>query len=223
MTFEIIPNWHPIFVHFTVALFSVATALFLVERIFLKTSEYKERCLLIARCNLWIGSVITIGTILAGWYAYNTVSHDAPSHAAMTLHRNWALSTASLIAVMALWAFISRNKKDVSISFMLCQIITSLFLLVTAYLGGEAVYRYGLGVISLPQSESNESGHGGHSHQHHDEGDAKNSDQEDKKSGDLNKRKIHKKVIKNIPEQINSTIAIESDEKKGHHNHNHKN
>lgn len=36
----------------------------------------------------------TIGTVLAGWYAYNTVPHTALSHAAMTDHRNWALSTA---------------------------------------------------------------------------------------------------------------------------------
>lgn len=99
MDFEIIPNWHPILVHFTIGLLSISALLYLAGLV-LK----KENLLIAARWNLWIGTTITVGTVLAGLYAYNTVAHDAPSHAAMTDHRNWALVTAGTFVLLALWA-----------------------------------------------------------------------------------------------------------------------
>ena len=39
---EIIPNWHPVFVHFTVALLSVAVALYLLVRILPGASVRQE-------------------------------------------------------------------------------------------------------------------------------------------------------------------------------------
>lgn len=90
MDMEIIANYHPIFVHFTTGLLSTAALLYLAHSI-LK----KENLLIAARWNLWIGAVATAGTIISRFDAYNTVSHDATSHAAMTDHRNWAVSAAA--------------------------------------------------------------------------------------------------------------------------------
>ena len=83
---EVIPNWHPIFVHFTIGLLLVSTLLYVVG-FTLKC----ENLLIAARLNLWLGSLITIATVLAGLNAYNTVAHDSASHLAMTDHRNWAI------------------------------------------------------------------------------------------------------------------------------------
>jgi len=58
----------------------------------------------VANWSLWSGCLVTIGTVFAGWYAYNTVAHDQSSHAAMTLHRDWALATASLFLILGLTA-----------------------------------------------------------------------------------------------------------------------
>ena len=93
MDIEIIPNWHPILVHFTVALLSISGLLYLAGRA-LKNANL----LLVARWNLWIGAIITIGTVLAGFYAYNTVAHDAPSHAAMTDHKTGRWSRQRYLA-----------------------------------------------------------------------------------------------------------------------------
>ncbi|PJF38377.1 MAG: hypothetical protein CUN55_17455, partial [Phototrophicales bacterium] len=41
----------------------------------------KENLLIVARWNLWIGSILTIGTVIAGFDTYNSVGHDAASHA----------------------------------------------------------------------------------------------------------------------------------------------
>ncbi len=150
--FEIIPNWHPIFVHFTVALFTVATALYLASQL-LSDITLKEQWATVARWNLWIGMGLTVITVLSGVYAYNTVAHDAPSHLAMTDHRNWAIATAALFASATLWSiFIYRSGKGVSSMFLLLLLIASLSLASTAWRGGEVVYRYGLGVMSLPNT-----------------------------------------------------------------------
>lgn len=48
---EIIPNWHPIFVHFTVALFSVATGLYALS-LLVSNIQLKEQWRIVARWNL---------------------------------------------------------------------------------------------------------------------------------------------------------------------------
>jgi len=160
--FEILPNFHPILVHFTVALFSVATALFMVLVIAKKMlpEKIKEQCWIVAHWNLWLAAGITLATILAGHHAYNTVAHDAPSHAAMTDHRNWAAATFILIAILAGWATrLYHQKERVSLIFISALLITQLALLSTAWRGGELVYRYGLGVLSLPAVEMGDHDH----------------------------------------------------------------
>lgn len=116
-----------------------------------------------ARWCLWVGALITILTVFAGLYAFNTVQHDANSHAAMHEHRNWAFPTATAILIIACWAFLQHIlKKTVTLTFLIVLLMTEGALMSTAWHGSELVYRYGLGVMSLP-----EDGHIGHQHHHH--------------------------------------------------------
>ena len=161
---EIIPNLHPVFVHFTVALLSLSTGLFILLHLFGShlPEGLRQQLRTVARWNLWLGAGITLITVAAGFYAYNTVAHDAPSHAAMTDHRNWALVTAPLFIAIALWSmiYVWRGRQLGSL-FIVVLLIAQVLLLSTAWRGGEVVYRYGLGVMSLPQSEGV-----GHAHAH---------------------------------------------------------
>jgi uncharacterized membrane protein len=159
---EIIPNWHPIFVHFTVGLLSISVFFYLLAFISnyltLVPNKVRSELEIVARWCLWSGAFITIGTVLAGFYAYNTVNHDTPSHMAMTNHRNWAIATAVVAILIALWSVWRHHKqKASSISFILALLIMQGLLLSAAWRGGEIVYRYGLGVMSLPNiaNESN--------------------------------------------------------------------
>ncbi len=168
MNIEIIPNWHPIFVHFTVGLLSISALLYLAG-----LTLKKQNLLIAARWNLWIGAAMTVGTVLAGLYAYSSVAHDGPSHAAMTDHRNWALPTAGIFAALALWAaWTQRGAKVVSPVFVAAMLLASGLLAVTGYKGGEAVYRHGIGVMRMPEVQG-DGGHGSHSHgdmpEHHQE------------------------------------------------------
>ena len=177
MMFEIIPNWHPIFVHFTVALLSLSVGLFVVT--YFMSGALKEQWQIVAKWCLWFGAGFTLITGATGLYAYNTVAHDTPSHLAMTEHRNWAIATITLFVAMAIWSVVwIRQRKALNVIFIVAMVISGGVLASTAWHGGEVVYRYGLGVMSLPKAEGDGHNHshgGGHDHggsstdNHHDD------------------------------------------------------
>lgn len=162
---EIIPNWHPIFVHFTVALLLTSVGFFLLAR-FDPSAARRQRWSILAHWNLWVGAGITVITVAAGFYAFNTVDHDTPSHEAMIEHRNWAIPTFLYFSAMAAWAWRgARASKEISTAFIAALLLGALLVLSTAWHGAELVYRHGLGVISLPEVEKE-----GHAHGHEGDG-----------------------------------------------------
>jgi len=161
---DIIPNWHPLLVHFTFGLLVTAVLFFLIQIFLSEESALKKQWLNMANWSLWTGCLFAIATVIAGWFAYNSVAHDAMSHAAMTVHRNWALPTASVFLLLGLWAIVlSKRKAHPTVFFLLFSLVAAGMLMFTGWLGAEAVYRYGLGVKSLPVAEEGSDGHN-HSH-----------------------------------------------------------
>jgi len=157
---EIIPNWHPMFVHFTIGLLFTSIFLFLVTQILPDKIILHDHLQIVALWNLWIGYGIALVTAVFGWLAYNSVAHDTPSHEAMTIHRNWALLTLGIFLPIVMWSVVScRQRIKLTWIFILLLLIPAAFLARTGWLGAEAVYRYGLGVISLPQSEGKDHFH----------------------------------------------------------------
>lgn len=169
---EVIPNWHPVAVHFTVALLITASALFAAGTLFRKAPS-GGALTTAARWNLAIGIVVTVATLCTGWSAYNSVAHDAASHENMTVHLRWAVATA-LVFVVAGGVAWSERRKGAGAGIVLLALLAggSGALAVTGWLGGENVYRYGLGVMALPKSGDHvHPGSGGHPHDHaHDHG-----------------------------------------------------
>lgn len=166
---EILPNWHPMFVHFTVGLLTTATLLYVVAG-FLKNKDTQKTAKTVALWMLWAGAGFTIFTVLTGILAFNSVAHDDPSHLAMKDHRLWALSTAAFFIGLGLWSFLKVRKGKALPGFFAAIMIVGVGLLsVTGLKGADLVYRYGLGVMSLPKAEGE-----GHSHEEgegHDEAD----------------------------------------------------
>jgi uncharacterized membrane protein len=164
---EIIPNWHPLLVHFTVGLLSTSVLFYLASAFLSRTNSWKQQWLNMANWSLWSGCLFAIATAIAGWLAYNSVAHDSASHAAMTLHRNLALPTAGIFLLIGLWAiYLARKERQPGFLFLTFSIIAAGLLMVTGWLGAEAVYRYGLGVQSLPVVTE---GADGHKHSHGEE------------------------------------------------------
>ena len=155
---EIIPNLHPLFVHFPIALVSLS-ALFHVAAAALRGKPCATHCAILAHTTLWLGALAALPTVFFGWQAFNSVSHDEASHAAMLVHRAWALVALTVLLVLAVWD-IWRNKVDTKPALWFVALVIGAWGLVatTAWHGGELVYRHGLGVMSLPEPES-EHGH----------------------------------------------------------------
>lgn len=158
----IIPNWHPLLVHFTVALVITSTGFFVLSKLFAKQAETFS---VVAKWVLWTAAGVTILTVLAGFSAYNSVNHDDIAHEVMKTHRVWALVTAAAILLVAVWAYKSKT-----VSAVLVAASLGLTGLVGAagYFGSELVYRHGLGVMRLPDSAGAGHAHseGGGDHEH---------------------------------------------------------
>ena len=157
---EIVPNWHPIFVHFTIALVTMAALFYLIAKLRHPGDPQAEGAVA-GRWALLAGALITLATIAAGFYAYNTVNHDSMSHAAMTDHRNWAVPTALVILALAVWAWIDGRKgRAPSWLFVIALLMTAGSLTIVGYKGAELVYRHGMGVMRLPAAEGEGHHHG---------------------------------------------------------------
>jgi len=138
------------------------SGVFFIGAKLLSNRKFGDEMLIAARWFLWTGGVFTIATVIAGFFAYYSVAHDTPSHIAMTAHRNWALVTLVGILFCVGWSIVQYKKKiQPTMSFILAMLIVLLLLSSTAWRGGELVYRYGIGVMSLPQSSGV-----GHQHEH---------------------------------------------------------
>ncbi|MBI2970219.1 MAG: nuclear transport factor 2 family protein [Gammaproteobacteria bacterium] len=158
---QIIPNWHPVLVHFTIGLLVTAAGLFAAAAL-LRDRPIAERATLVARWNLVIGTAFATLTLAAGYRAYYTVAHDDPAHAAMLVHMKWAWIALVLFVIAAALAWRERARERGTgpiLAMFLAAGTGALF--VTGYLGAENVYRHGLGVMRLPAAEGP-----GHTHAH---------------------------------------------------------
>lgn len=156
----IIPNYHPMVVHFPIALTFIAFLLSIgayVRRSYPVSSQLAAA----GHFTLWLAAMGAAAAVVFGWLAFNSVNHDDAGHAAMLLHRSWAIPTAiGLILLASLDAWKYRVNELISVPMLFLLFVLSQAIAVTGWLGGEVVYRHGIGVLSLPASEG--AGHGHH-------------------------------------------------------------
>lgn len=140
---EIIPNWHPLAVHFPIALLITATLLLLVSRLFSARAGLAAG----ARLLLPLAALSALLAVGLGWHAFQTVEHDAAGHVVMLRHRNWALGSTLGLLLIALWDGLRQLAgRAMSGGLLPAMLLLSGSLLVTGWLGGELVYRHGIGV-----------------------------------------------------------------------------
>jgi uncharacterized membrane protein len=154
MDFAIIPNLHPLAVHFPIALTAVSFLFFAGARIG-SSRSWAPQWSAVGHWTLWLAALSSVGTAGLGWLAFNSVKHDDVSHVAMLLHRNWALPTAIGLVVVAAWdLWRIRETYLPSVSTVLATGLLFVAVSVSGWLGGELVYRHGLGVLSLPHGDA---------------------------------------------------------------------
>lgn len=164
--FAIIPNIHPILVHFTIATVSISFIFHLLY-VFGNTklnNKWLDEIGIVARWCLWLAGFFSILTVLAGLHAYYTVLHDEAGHEAMQIHRNSAIISFVLILLTSTLSIV-QYRKNLKPTYTLLGLLflTQLSVLGTGYLGAEVVYRYGIGVIKAqtPDMQLNHNHHHG--------------------------------------------------------------
>ena len=163
---EIIPNFHPVVVHFPIALTMVAFALALLSNL-LKSHRLASYWTAASHLALWAAALSGLMAVVFGWLAYNSVNHDDAGHAAMGIHRVWAVSTAGLLLALALWDIKKHLLTTIlPLYFVVLLGAASASVGATAWLGGAVVYRHGIGVLSLPEPEEEGVAHDHGAHVH---------------------------------------------------------
>lgn len=161
---QIIPNYHPIVVHFPIAL-TIVAFLFSIAAYARRSHPVSAQMAAAGHFTLWLAAIGAAAAVLFGWLAYNSVNHDDAGHAAMLLHRAWAVPTVIGLILLASWdAWKYRVNELISVPMLFLLFLLSQAIAVTGWLGGEVVFRHGIGVLSLPSSEISEHG------QHHEHG-----------------------------------------------------
>ena len=145
----IIPNWHPIFVNFTVALSFVAL-LFMVMSRFTPKQELRIQWRHSARWTLWFGGLFTVLTLLSGFQAFASLAQDASYTPVLITHRNWGVLSGAVFCVMVFWSIsCCRGGRIAGYGFLVTMLSLVAMTNLTAWYGAELVYRYGVGVMPL--------------------------------------------------------------------------
>ena len=147
---QIIPNFHPVVVHFPIVLTIVAFISALAAQLF-KKRVFASHLTIISHYMLWAAAATVLVAISFGWLAYNSVNHDDAGHAAMTVHKFWAFITAAVLVLLALFDIKKHLLNTIfPLYFVVLLGVASASVGATAWLGGEVVYRHGIGVLSMP-------------------------------------------------------------------------
>lgn len=148
---EIIPNLHPLTVHFPIA-FSFGALLCGVISKLLHKSLVAPYWASAARIMFWLFAVSALVAGITGYHAYNLVNHDDAGHAAMNLHRMFALPAIAMgMMIVAVDAAIYKLGQAIDWLTLTLMLLVNASILTTAWLGAEVVYRHGIGVLSLPE------------------------------------------------------------------------
>lgn len=148
---EIIPNWHPIWVHFAIALLITGTVIYASFGWKANASNTEPtQPLVVSRWMLWLGAIASMASLLTGYWASTSVAHDDLAHANMLVHRNWAIGATVILVLGAGFEFLRRNTNKASVLSAVLFLAGSGALVVTGMEGAENVYEHGLGVQRLP-------------------------------------------------------------------------
>ena len=127
---------HPVFVHFALALPLMASALYPLSRGVPSARPAAHWCLGVGVCFLWLA-------VGSGMWAAIRAGAEGEARAAIALHQYWGWATAVLYSLaVALIASLRRVGWPVLTVLALAAVAA----VGAGYLGGENVYRHGIGV-----------------------------------------------------------------------------
>ena len=141
-----LPEWHPMAVHFPLAL-TVTGALALSAARVAAPERQGATLALVGTWNLCLGAVGALFALGTGLAAVASVELAPAARAAVGLHVKWAIFTSAALLLLAVWRGAGTDPKSrPSGAFLVILWVITAALIVTAYRGGQNVYRFGVGV-----------------------------------------------------------------------------
>ena len=144
-----LPGWHPLVVHFPIALIITATALLLAARL-LRNESLAATAATVGTWNLCLGAVAALVALATGLGAVLDLDVSAAVRQAISVHMKWAMLTTLLLVLLAVWRGAgTMTGSRPSWIFVGVLFAASAALGVTGYRGGKNVYEYGVGVKKI--------------------------------------------------------------------------
>jgi len=139
------PAWHPIVVHFPLALVITATLLLWSARLHGLVS-HAATLSIVGTWNLCLGTVAAVIALASGLAAVLHLQVGVDARLAISLHLKWAIFTTLLLVLVSVWrgAGTAQDSRP-SWIFLVVLAAAAASLAVTGYRGGQNVYRYGVG------------------------------------------------------------------------------
>jgi uncharacterized membrane protein len=147
-------EWHPIAVHFPLAL-NVTAALALAAARMPMFERHRTTLALLGTWNLVLGAIGVLLAFGTGLAAVADLDLDRVAKAAVGSHVKWAVFSGVALLLLAVWRG-AGNAADSRPSrlFLVVLWASTAALIVTGYRGGQNVYRFGVGVAAAA-SQSN--------------------------------------------------------------------
>jgi len=155
-----LPGWHPLVVHFPLALILVAAALLLAARL-LRSASVAAAAATVGTWNLCLGALAALFALATGLAGVVDLDVGAAARQAISLHMKWALFTTLTLVLLAVWRGAGTAQESrPSWLFIAVLFAASAALVFTGYRGGKNVFEYGVGVkkiaarpVELPHGE----------------------------------------------------------------------
>ncbi len=144
---RILPGWHPMIVHFPLALIVTAACCLSAVRVMRPTRAAAGSLAIVGTWTLCLGAAALLPALGSGLAAVIGLDVGAAAHQAISSHVKSAMLTAVLVLAAALWRGVgaAQESRPSGLFLVLLWAATS-SLIVTGYFGGQNVYRYGIGV-----------------------------------------------------------------------------
>ncbi len=143
---RVIPGWHPMIVHFPLALIVTAAACLTLARLW-SAPRYVPVLATVGTWNLCLGALAVLFSLGSGLAAIIGLHVGVAAHQAISAHVKSAMLTTVLVLAVAVWrgAGTAQDSRPSWLFFVVLWAATAA-LIVTGYRGGQNVYRYGIGV-----------------------------------------------------------------------------
>lgn len=141
-----LPGWHPLVVHFPLALVLCGSLLLCAARV-VRREALAATLATVGTWNMCLGVIAALVALGTGLGAVLDLNVTDAAHRAISSHMKWALFTSLALLLLAVW----RGAGTAAASrpswwFVLLLVTSAAALAVTGFKGGENVYRYAVGV-----------------------------------------------------------------------------